>query len=81
MSTQMIVRLDNELKEKIDRLARKEGKNTSQLVRELIEAYVVERDMSGYIDDLWDRLGAKLAAQGVKPGDIQQAIRDVRSGK
>ena len=81
MSTQMIVRLDNELKEKIDRLARKEGKNTSQLVRELIEAYVVERDMSGYIDDLWDRLGAKLAAQGVKPGDIQQAIRDLRSGK
>jgi len=50
MATQMIIRMDPELKGKI---ARAEGKNTSEMVRGLIEDYVKEHDISSYVDDLW----------------------------
>ncbi|MCF8027098.1 MAG: ribbon-helix-helix domain-containing protein [Desulfobacteraceae bacterium] len=81
MNTQMIIRVDPALKSKVNNLARAEGKNTSQLVRELLEAYVQDRDIELYIDDLWQRVGNKLKAQGIGPNDIDQAIEDVRAGK
>ena len=81
MNTQMIIRVDPALKSKVNNLARAEGKNTSQLVRELLEAYVQDRDIELYIDDLWQRVGNKLNAQGIGPNDIDQAIEDVRAGK
>ncbi|MBN2501674.1 MAG: CopG family transcriptional regulator [Anaerolineales bacterium] len=81
MSTQMIIRIDDELKNKFDRLARQEGKSVSQVVRELVEQYVTSRDMSAHIDELWDRIGTSLISQGVSTEDIQQAIRDVRESK
>ena len=79
MTTQMIIRLDSEVKEKITRLAQAEGKNTSQVVRELIENYIRERDMEAYIDDLWRRIGKKLTSRGVGVEDIERAIREVRN--
>lgn len=81
MSTQMIIRLDDELKEKVNRLAKAEGKNASIIVRELLENYVRDRDISAYIDDLWSRAGAKLKTKGAKPEDIERAIRDARAKK
>ena len=39
MATQMIVRIDPNLKDKVSRLAQSEGKNLSELVRELLEKY------------------------------------------
>jgi len=57
MTTQMIIRLDPGLKDKASKLAKKEGKSLSELVRELLEKYTKERDMGTYIDDLWDRIG------------------------
>jgi len=57
MATQMIIRVDPSLKNKVSKLAKAEGKNLSELVRELLEKYTQERDMSAYIDDLWDRIG------------------------
>lgn len=74
MDKQMIVRIDTELKDRLSRLARNEGKTTSQMVRELIRDYVKERDIGAYIDGLWSRIGAKLAARGVRPADIKKAI-------
>ena len=74
MDKQMIVRIDTELKERLSRLARNEGKTTSQMVRELIRDYVKNRDIGAYIDGLWGRIGAKLAARGVRPADIKKAI-------
>lgn len=59
MATQMIIRIDPRLKEKISRLAQSEGKNLSELVRELLEKYTKERDMGAYIDNLWDSIGKK----------------------
>jgi hypothetical protein len=77
----MIIRIDPVLKSKVNNLARAEGKNTSQLVRELLEEYVQDRDIELYIDDLWQRVGNKLRAKGIGPDDIDQAIKDVRAGR
>lgn len=78
MSSQLIVRIDPDLKEKVSRLAYREGKTTSLLVRELLAKYVKSRDISGYIDDLWNRTGAKLADAGATEKSVADAIRDVR---
>jgi predicted DNA-binding protein len=78
MGTQMIIRIDPDIKNRLSKLARVEGKTTSQMVRELIEDYIKERDIGLYIDDLWDRVGKKLKSKGVKPKDITMAIRESR---
>jgi hypothetical protein len=71
----MIIRIDPELKEKLYKLARAEGKPASRMVRELIADYVKDRDIGAYVDDLWDRIGGKLKSKGVKGPDIEKAIR------
>ncbi|MBT8372061.1 MAG: ribbon-helix-helix domain-containing protein [Deltaproteobacteria bacterium] len=40
MTTQMIVRINPELKNKVYKLAKSEGKNVSEVVRELLENYM-----------------------------------------
>ncbi|MBU4257790.1 MAG: ribbon-helix-helix domain-containing protein [Desulfobacteraceae bacterium] len=79
MTTQMIVRIDPDLKAKVNNFAKVEGKSVSEVVRELLEEYVKTRDVGSYIDDLWGRIGDKLTSRGVGPKDIKQAIRDVRT--
>lgn len=81
MSTQMIIRIDPDLKERLSKLARTEGKTTSQMVRELIEDHVKEHDIGSYIDGLWERVGKKLRSKGVTPADVGRAVKDVRKGK
>jgi hypothetical protein len=41
-----------------------EGKTISQMVRELIENHIRERDIGPYMDDLCDRIGGKLDLWG-----------------
>jgi len=53
MTTQMIVRIDPDLKAKVNSFAKIEGKNVSEIVRELLEEYVKTRDIDSYIDNLW----------------------------
>jgi len=79
MATQMIIRIDPILKEKISKLAKKEGKNLSELVRELLEEYARKRDMGAYIDNLWNRIGNKLSKNNINQADIEKAIKEVRS--
>jgi len=81
MSTQMIVRLDPELKAKVNNLAKAEGKSVSEVVRELLDDYVKDRDIGTYIDDLWGRIGRKLTARRVRSREIQSAIRKARAKK
>ena len=81
MATQLLVRLAPETKSKLSMPACAEGKNTSQVVRELIESYIQNRDMASYIDDLWNRVGDKLRARGIRAEDIEKAIRDSRASK
>jgi len=78
MTTQMIVRVDPALKDKINKLAKAEGKNVSEVVRELLADYVKNRDIGSYVDDLWQRIGGKLAARGVDPVKVQRAIQQER---
>jgi predicted DNA-binding protein len=75
----MIIRIDNEVKTRLNKLARIEGKTTSEMVRELIEEYIKERDIGSYIDDLWDRTGKKLKSRGITPAAIEKAIRASRN--
>ena len=81
MTSQMIIRLDDELKSRMQELVRAEGKTASQVVRELIEDYVTERDPTAAIEDLWDRIGTRLEKGGAQKRDINRAIRQVRSGR
>jgi predicted DNA-binding protein len=81
MSTQMIVRIDPELKAKVNNLAKTEGKNISEVVRELLEDYVKDRDIGLYIDDLWKRISTKLESRGFGPKDIKRVIQEVRTKK
>lgn len=81
MTTQMLIRLNPELKSQMQKLAQTEGKTASQVVRELIESYVAERDMAGAIDQLWNRVGKNLSSHGVKSRDIPTAIKDVRTAR
>jgi predicted DNA-binding protein len=79
MSTQMIIiRIDDEVKNRLNRLARNEGKTTSEMVRGLIEEHIKERDIGSYIDDLWGRIGRKLKSKGVTPAAIDKAIKAAR---
>jgi predicted DNA-binding protein len=81
MSTQMIIRIEPELREKVGSLARAEGKTTSQVVRDLMEEYVRSRDMGAYVDDLWDRIRTRLSSQGVGVKEVRKAVRAARAKK
>jgi predicted DNA-binding protein len=81
MSTQMIVRIEPELKDKVNRFARAEGKTTSDVVRELLEEYISSRDIAAYVDGLWERIGAQMETQGVTADLISETIQEVRRGK
>ena len=81
MTTQMIVRINPELKNKVNSLAKAEGKSVSEVVRELLEDYVKNRDIGLYIDDLWQRIGDKLISRKIGPKEIQHAIKEVRAKK
>ena len=81
MTTQMIVRVNPELKNKVNSLAKAEGKSVSEVVRELLEDYVKNRDIGLYIDDLWQRVGDKLSNQKIGSKEINRAIREVRAEK
>jgi predicted DNA-binding protein len=81
MTTQMIVRIDPEVKERFNKLVRVEGKTSSQMVRELIEDYIKERDIGTYVGDLWDRIGGKLKSKGVRQRDVDRAIKEARKSR
>jgi hypothetical protein len=81
MTTQMIIRIDSEMKSRLNRLARVEGKTTSQMVRELIGDYIREKDIGTYIDDLWGRIGGKMRSKGIKQRDINRAIKESRRSR
>ena len=81
MSTQMIIRIEPELKDKVSRFARAEGKTTSDVVRELLVEYISSRDIAAYVDNLWERIERRLSAQGVTAERIPGAIHEIRRGK
>ena len=79
MATQMIIRIEPSLKNKVSQLAKAEGKNLSELVRELLEKYTKERDMGAYIDNLWGNIGHNFTQNNISEENIEEAIKQVRS--
>ena len=75
---QMIIRIDKNLKEKLNKIARAEGKNSSQVVRELITGYIQDRDIEFYIGDLWNRMGRKFKEKNISTDNIRKAIKESR---
>ena len=81
VQTQLLVKIDEDTKKKVSKLARLEGKTTSTVVRELIEEYIRERDIASYIDGLWDRIGVTMRSKGVRPEDLPRIIKEARAKK
>ncbi len=78
MEKQMIIRIDKETKDKFIKITRIEGKTASEKVRELVNAYIIENDLSSIVDDLWDRISKKIKKKGFKESDIEPAIKEAR---
>ena len=78
MTVQMLIRISSESKENLTRMARIEGKSTTQVVREIIDEYILDHDIGIYIDDLWSRIGSKLKSKGIQSKDISEMVRQVR---
>lgn len=81
MSKQMVIRIDDETKERFQRVSRMEGKTASEKMRELIENYVRKADLSQVVDDLWERIGAKAHKNGVNIKDVDRIIRETRTSR
>ena len=79
MEKQLIIRIDKELKDKFSKIARIEGKSASEKLREMINSYVKENDVSAVVDDLWERISIKIKKKGFREEDIDTAIREVRT--
>lgn len=79
MDKNIILRIDNSLKNKVEYLARAEGKNSSIVIRELLADYVRKRDIGSCVDNLWDSISMDLKKHGANPRKISKAIREVRA--
>jgi len=81
MKKQLIIRIDEELKSKFSKIARIEGKTTSEKIRELVSNYTAENDFATAVDSLWDKISEKIESSGFKLEDIDKKIKETRSGK
>lgn len=75
---QLTVRIDDDLKEHLRNLARREGKSTSDVVRSLVQRYVQDRDRGAALRVLWHRMQDNAEAAGAGSEDVEKAIRSVR---
>lgn len=78
MSSQMVIRIDEKQRQKLNQISRAEGKATSQVLRELIDGFIKDHDLGGYIDDLWSRIGKSISQKGFTPDDIPGIIAESR---
>ncbi|OGV60726.1 MAG: hypothetical protein A2X45_09175 [Lentisphaerae bacterium GWF2_50_93] len=81
MNKNLIVRIDDSMKSKVEYLARAEGKNSSIVIRELLADYVKKRDIGACVDTLWNSISMDLKKHGATPGKISKAIREVRADR
>jgi hypothetical protein len=79
MTSQILVRVDKELKDKFQRLSGTERKSVNEKLRELMEEYVREHSLEPSMKTLWDEVGQSLKKKGYKESDVKKMIRKVRS--
>lgn len=78
MTTQLLIKLDSSTKEKLGFLAKRENESVNSVVRGLIDDFIKRRDISLYIDELWDRIGGDIKEKGISNSEINKAIKAVR---
>jgi predicted DNA-binding protein len=81
MGDQILIRIDPALKEQLVRVAKMEGKTSSEVVRSLIEDYLKQRDIGSYVDSLWERIGRDLKGRELGAKDVTAAINAVRKAR
>jgi uncharacterized membrane protein YvbJ len=81
MTSQILVRVDKETKDKFQRLSRFEHKSVNEKLRELMKEYVEEHNIEIAMKGLWSEIGSSLKEKGYKVSDVEKTIRKVRSGK
>jgi hypothetical protein len=81
MPSQLLIRIDDDLKEKIRRLSHLEKKSVSEKIRELVAEYVAEHDMESALKDLWNDIGQAIKKKGYKESDVKRLIKEARSHK
>jgi len=81
MATQILIRVDEDLKRKVQKLARAEQKSVTQKIREILYQYVEEHDIERSLKSLWKEIGEEIKKAGYKPSDVNRIIKEVRSGK
>jgi predicted DNA-binding protein len=81
MVSQILIRVDKELKDKFQRLSRMEQKSVNKKVRELMEEYVKDHDMEAAMRSLWDEIGQSLRKKGYKTSDVNKMVKEVRTGR
>jgi predicted transcriptional regulator len=75
---QLTVRIDDDLKDHLQTLARQEGKSTSDVVRGLVQRYVQDRDRGAAFRGLWERMRQRAEEAGAGQKDVETAIESVR---
>lgn len=81
MNTSILIRVDKDKKERFERMARRRGKTTSEVVREMMDEYVERHDMRGYLSKLISDIGEDFKKQGITQADIDRTIKEVRAEK
>jgi len=81
MGAQILIRMDPALKEQLARIAKMEGKTSSEIIRALVEDYLKQRDIGAYVDSLWERFGRDFKARKLTARDIPAAIKASRKSR
>ena len=81
MGAQILIRMDPALKEQLARIAKMEGKTSSEIIRALVEDYLKQRDIGAYVDSLWERFGRDFKTRKLTAKDIPAAIKASRKSR
>ncbi len=81
MTSQILVRVDKNLKDKFRRLSGTERKSVNEKLRELMEEYVKEHSLAPAMESLWDEVGLSMKKKGYKAADVEKMVRKIRTTK
>lgn len=81
MATQMIIRINDDLKMKAVQIAKNEGRSLSEVIRSLLEKYILEKNAASAFDTLWEKARQKMEQKGFTQNDVEKVIEEVRQKK
>ena len=81
MGDQVLIRMDPALKDQLAKVAKIEGKTSSEVIRALFEDYLKQRDIGAYIDSLWEKFCKDLKSKKFTRKDVPAAIKSVRKAR